>query len=197
VIPRLIAITPETLHGEKTEVAAILSLLKDARLGILIRAPVIDVATLHRLLDSHQHSGARLIIHTKTRGWKQSIARHPHLGCHLSADQPIKELRAQIRGPIGRSCHTLQEVQRAFSEGADYTFLSPIFPPHSKPEDTRSPLGLTVLTEANQWGPTLGLGGFHPQRFHDARRANCWGAAVVGDVFSTPEAIAQRVNAYF
>jgi len=61
---------------------------------------------------------------------------------------------------IGVSCHTLDEVRLAESEGADYVLFGPVFAPVSKTSDL-APRGLEGLGQAVQSAkiPVLALGG--------------------------------------
>jgi thiamine-phosphate diphosphorylase len=61
---------------------------------------------------------------------------------------------------IGVSCHTVDEVQSAEAEDADYVVFGPVFAPLSKPSDL-APRGLQTLAEAARAVtiPVLALGG--------------------------------------
>lgn len=84
-------------------------------------------------------------------------------GLHLPADSPPPRAFRPICPPgflIGVSCHTMEELIRAESEGADYALFSPVFRPLSK-EDSRPPHGLEGLRRACAAVriPVLALGG--------------------------------------
>jgi len=71
-------------------------------------------------------------------------------GLHLPGDAPPPSAFRPICPPrflIGVSCHSAVELQAAEREGADYAFLSPVFPPISK-QSTLPPLGLDTLARA-------------------------------------------------
>ena len=61
---------------------------------------------------------------------------------------------------IGVSCHTVDEVQAAAHEDADYVLFGPIFPPLSKASNQPA-LGLNELSRAAESVriPVLALGG--------------------------------------
>lgn len=83
-------------------------------------------------------------------------------GVHLPANPiALKNWRAITPGGflIGVSCHTLDEVKRTESEGADYVLFGPVFATGSKP--LAKPVGLELLGEAARSVkiPVLALGG--------------------------------------
>jgi thiamine-phosphate pyrophosphorylase len=77
---------------------------------------------------------------------------------------------------IGVSCHSIGEVEAAAGEGADYVFLSPVFPSPSKPGYGPA-LGLAPLAEACRRVsiPVLALGGVS-----EANAGLCVGAGAAG-----------------
>ena len=84
-------------------------------------------------------------------------------GLHLPAGSiPPNDWR-KVAPPgfvIGVSCHSIDEVREAESEGADYVLFGPVFAPISKPSDL-APRGLDGLSEAARSVriPVLALGG--------------------------------------
>jgi thiamine-phosphate pyrophosphorylase len=84
-------------------------------------------------------------------------------GLHLPADSIAPHVWRAIAPPgflIGVSCHTLDEVRDAASEGADYVLFGPVFAPISKNSDL-APRGLEALAQAARAVriPVLALGG--------------------------------------
>jgi thiamine-phosphate pyrophosphorylase len=87
-------------------------------------------------------------------------------GLHLPAGSIAPHRYRAIAPPgflIGASCHTLEEVRAAETEGADYVFYGPVFPPLSKTSDL-VPRGLDGLNGLAQAAgsvriPVLALGG--------------------------------------
>lgn len=109
-------------------------------------------------------------------------------GVHLPADAlspaAIRE-RFGDRLGIGVSTHSIEEVERATEEGADYATFGPIFATPSKAA-FGSPLGLEALARAAKIGlPLLALGGITSERFEELASAGARGAAGIR-LFSDP-----------
>ncbi len=105
-------------------------------------------------------------------------------GLHLPAQSPAPSSFRPLTPPgflIGVSCHTLDELRQAQSEGADYVFFSPIFQPFSKP-DYHPGIGLIALRQACSAVtiPLFALGGITPENALDCTSA---GAAGVAGIF--------------
>lgn len=84
-------------------------------------------------------------------------------GVHLPGDAPPPSLWRPLVPPgflFGVSCHTVEEVRRAESEGADFVLFAPVFAPLSKTSPL-PPQGLARLAEACRAVriPVLALGG--------------------------------------
>ena len=100
-------------------------------------------------------------------------------GVHLPSDSlPMDEVR-KLAGPefvIGKSCHSLEEIQRAEAAGVDYVYYSPIFDSASKP-GYGPPLGLAALERACRQAavPVCALGGVT-----EANALDCFGAGAAG-----------------
>ncbi len=78
-----------------------------------------------------------------------ALALRAH-GVHLPAGSPPPSALRQACPPhflIGVSCHSIDELQMAAVDGADYAFLAPIFHPISKISPL-PPLGLDTLARA-------------------------------------------------
>ncbi len=101
----------------------------------------------------------RLLINDRFDVALAAAADGVHLPSHRLAPLRYKQSFGQHL-LVGVSCHSLDDVLRAEQEGADYVFLSPIFPPLSKPP-VSPPLGLAALTTASQRVkiPVIALGG--------------------------------------
>ncbi len=105
-------------------------------------------------------------------------------GVHLRANSlPVSVVRRLI-GPnrlIGISTHSVEDVQRANHDGADYIIFGPIFDTPSK-RSFGAPLGLDVLADVcrNSMVPIFTIGGITRERVRDVRRAGAHGVAVIG-----------------
>lgn len=98
------------------------------------------------------------------------MSHHAALALHLGADglqlgsgDISLPAARQMIGPemkLGRSCHSVAEAAEAFSAGADYVFLGPIFSTPSKLA-YGPPLGLDVVSTAAAQlpGPVVFIGG--------------------------------------
>ena len=143
-----------------------------------------------RDLQSLVEAGCRggmdgLILHAKHPD-ALHIAVAAGWGLHLPSGKDPAAFRSQITGLLGMSCHSLQTLLTAAAAGCDYACLSPIFPPHSKPEDTREALGVTVLAEAAKALrlPIIALGGMTPQGAVQCTAAGAHGVASMGALFA-------------
>jgi thiamine monophosphate synthase len=89
------------------------------------------------------------------------------------------------------SCHDADELRLAFARGASYALLSPVFPPTSKPTDTRETLGTRRFRDLAADHPVYALGGITADTAFP-----CFGVAVLGWLFTgTPAEAALRSEA--
>jgi len=100
-------------------------------------------------------------------------------GVHLPADGvPVAALRARFgRGPlIGRSTHTVAEVERARDDGADYVTFGPVYATPGK----GAPVDSGELARAAARGlPIYALGGITLERFGELAKAGAAGIAAI------------------
>ncbi len=101
-------------------------------------------------------------------------------GAHLPADGvPAAALRRRFGTGVllGVSTHSVEEVERALRDGADYVTFGPVWPTPSK-ERYGPPLGLAELARAARVGiPVYALGGVMLSRFGEAAAAGAAGVA--------------------
>ncbi len=107
-------------------------------------------------------------------------------GVHLRATSLPVSVARQVVGArrfIGVSAHSVEEVQRAGDEGADYVILGPIFETPSKRE-FGAPLGLAVLADACRLSsiPVFAIGGITRARIELVRDAGAFGVAMIGGI---------------
>jgi thiamine-phosphate pyrophosphorylase len=101
-------------------------------------------------------------------------------GVHLPGDD-IAAQRIRAIAPesflIGRSCHTVDEVQEAALDGASFVVFGPVFPTSSKPEAVGT--GLVELARAANSVriPVLALGGISEENTEQCLRAGAAGVA--------------------
>jgi thiamine-phosphate pyrophosphorylase len=107
----------------------------------------------------------------------------PAAGVHLAAADP--PTRAAV---VGRSCHSLSEVDAATVEGVDYLTVSPVSATRSKP-GYGPPLGLSGLAALcrRTTVPVYALGGVTAGNAGACRAAGAAGVAVMGDVMRSDD----------
>lgn len=107
-------------------------------------------------------------------------------GVHLRATSlPVSVARRVVgtRRLIGVSAHSVEEVQQAGDEGADYVILGPLFETPSKLA-FGAPLGLAVLADACRHTsvPILAIGGITRERIEAVRDTGAFGVAMIGSI---------------
>jgi thiamine-phosphate diphosphorylase len=109
-------------------------------------------------------------------------------GLHLpAAGLPVPAARA-VLGPgvvIGRSVHSLAEIESAMGEGADYLMLGPVFATASHPG--AAPVGLDLIARAQPL-PVIAIGGITAERVPQCLDAGAYGVAVIRAVWDAPDA---------
>jgi len=128
--------------------------------------------------------GSGLILHASHRD-ALSIAEASGWGLHLPGTVPWEGVRTRVRGLLGASCHTVEDLQKAADIGANYATLSPVFSPLSKPSDVRSPLGIDGLQEAISSAPlpVFALGGITNASAEDVAKTDVHGVASMSYLF--------------
>lgn len=114
-----------------------------------------------------------------------ALAKALGSGLHLPADGSALAARAAL-GPaalIGKSAHTLEEIEKALDTGADYVTLSPIFASASKPGYGPA-LGLKGLRRATTrlQIPVVALAGIDVDNAGPCLKAGAAAVAVMGGV---------------
>ena len=189
-LPRLLAITP----GDGRDLYPWVDALGGAGLqGLLIRELHMEREALEALVTHAERSLECVHVHS-------ACAPGPPLGhrAHLSWNAFAQEGGSPHPGGFGVSTHTEEEVKAALEAGADYTFLSPVHRPTSKPHDDRPPLGMDMFLRIAKGRPVYALGGITAPVWADLKGKSAFGAAVLGDLFGcdSPQASAERLSAY-
>ena len=109
-------------------------------------------------------------------------------GVHLRANSVPVSVARRLVGPdrfVGVSTHSLDEVEQANRDGADYVLFGPIFETPSK-LPFGPPLGLAVLTEVCRRSaiPVFAVGGVTSVSVPDIIQAGAHGVAVIGAILT-------------
>ena len=118
-------------------------------------------------------------------------------GIHVGQDDlNIEMFRKRARNKIiGVSVHTMEELEKAISNGADYVGIGPIFETSSK-KDAKPPAGLAFLKMVRSKYPNfsiVAIGGISPLNSSIVREAGADGVAVISAI-SLSEDIRKTVS---
>lgn len=127
--------------------------IKDAEDAIRGGAKVVQYREKALSYESKIEEAGQLAALCRSRSVDLIINDDPRLasivdaaGVHLGPkDVSIREIRADFPGIIGVSCSSLDDVERAEKDGADYIAVSPVFFTTTK-KDISTPLGLEGVT---------------------------------------------------
>ncbi len=111
-------------------------------------------------------------------------------GVHLGQeDIPIRFARPLMKEKIiGVSTHSLEQVERAVNDGADYIGIGPVFETATKPD--RDPLiGLDLIAKMKDVCPVpyVAIGGIGKEAIESLVEAGCRRAAVISDILQAPD----------
>jgi len=150
---------------------------------LLVREPILPTGALQVFLSEAVELDV-LVLHECCKN-AEDFARLYGCGLHLSSTTPIREVRERFDGLLGVSTHSRAALLHAEAAGADYAFLSPVYSPHSKPEDTRPPLGVDAAAKAAKGVsiPVFFLGGINAGRARMCRQAGAYGVAMIGAIW--------------
>jgi thiamine monophosphate synthase len=183
MVPRLLAISPPRTGPW------VASLNELAELGV--------PALLVRLVDEPDALGVVLAAAARTplrvlvrpvRPGDADLATAAGLGLHLpDIPEPTPPATTPAGALRSRSCHDPAGVETAAAAGFDLCTLAPVFPPGSKPGDTRPTLGIPGLAAACAAAPAmpvLALGGVRPAAVAPLVAAGAHGVAGITGFFA-------------
>ncbi len=198
-VPQLTLITDTTRFSGESFFSAVQQALLGGVDTVLIREKQLTSAKLlalaSRLRQMTQGAHARLIIHTQA-----DIACAVDAdGIHLSSADiaAVASVRQWMNDPgktVSVSCHNAGELQQATMCGADFAFLSPVFPTASHPGAAHLGVEKFQTLASDAVLPVLALGGIDTnncQRLVGHRMAAISALLGVGN----PELAAQQLYA--
>ena len=167
--------------------------------AVLLREKEMDSAKLlafaSRLREETASFGAMLYIHTEI-----DIARAVDAdGVHVSAGDivNIPEVKSRLNNPektVSASCHSLEELRLAEECGADFVFLSPLFPTASHPGVKHLGVDRFFEMAAQCRVPVVALGGIDTDNCHALRgRSIAVISAILGS--QAPEVATRSLSA--
>lgn len=134
------------------------------------------------IVEALRPLGVLVIVNDDVQAALQADAAGVHLGQDDGPLQPTRDLLGPVR-LIGRSTHSLQEVDRAVREGADYLGFGPVFETGTKP-DAQAVVGTALLASAvaRSACPVVAIGGITAGRLPAVRDTGVHGWAIVSDL---------------
>ena len=141
-------------------------------------------ATCWQLAERARKCRATLIVNDRADVALASGADGVHLG---QDDLPVDLARRVVRGGaiVGRSTHSIAEVEEANRSSADYVAFGPIFPTQSKkhPDPIVGLEGLRAARIATR-KPLVAIGGLTLENAHAVIEAGADAVAVIGDLLA-------------
>ncbi len=193
--PKLILITDSQRLSKDRFFEVVSEALAGGVDALLVREKQMDSARLlafaSRLRELTSSFNAKLIIHTQADIAKAVSADGVHLASTDLAEIP--SVREWLNSPeitISASCHNGIELGFAQRFGADYAFLSPLFPTQSHPGEPH--LGIEKFRELADTTslPVVALGGINRE---NRSQLEGFGVAVIGAILDAdnPKAAAE------
>ncbi len=166
--------------------------------GIVLRMPRATARELfevaRKLRPATRKAGCLLIVHDRVDVALAADADGVHLG---GRSLPVASVKRMDKGGfrVGCSAHNLDDAGQFVNEGADYLFLSPVFPTLSHPE--REAIGVAAYKEAalRTRVPVLALGGVSVNNVEQIAEAGGAGVAAIS-AFYMAEDPAETARAF-
>ena len=188
VAPRILSISPPDRAGLRRWLARAPALVAAGADALLLRClEPMDAGALRRLTEPAFAADLPLILHLRTAG-AGALAAEVGAAVHARAGARPRGLQAGTAW--SQSTHGADALVAAADWGARFALLSPVYPPGSKPGDTRPVLGLDGLAALSAAAPlpVLALGGLTPDRAAACVAAGAAGVAGIA-AFGEPESI--------
>ncbi|MEE2750432.1 MAG: thiamine phosphate synthase [Myxococcota bacterium] len=180
---RVLPISPGVGFSSRTFLGAAEQLMLAGVRQLVVREPSWTSSRLREVLGELDEMDS-LIVHECCED-AEILALETGCGLHMSSRTALAGLRERFDGLLGVSTHGRESLLRAEDAGADYALLSPIYAPYSKPDDTRTPLGVRRAVEAcrDVSIPVFFLGGIDEGRARDCMDSGAYGVAMIGALF--------------
>ena len=122
-------------------------------------------------------------------------------GVHLGQDDMPPERARKILGEsvvIGFSTHSVEQAVEALKLPIDYVAIGPVFATKTKenPDEIVGIEGVKSVREAIGKFPLVAIGGVTWESFREVLRAGADSVAVIGDLLSEPDKIAEKMRSF-
>jgi thiamine-phosphate pyrophosphorylase len=195
ILPKLHVTTDDRIVSQEGFLQAASRVVRSGALALHLRAPNLAggrwIQVARQIREAVEDTRSLLFVNDRV-DVALAVAAH---GVHLPEQGiPLEAARRLLptRIFLGCSVHSPEDARAAFSRGADYVFLGPIFQTASHPD--RQPLGLEVI-ERSLPGRVIAIGGITAERAAQCIRAGAYGVAVIGAVWEAehPAAAAEAI----
>ncbi len=127
-------------------------------------AKLLSIASKLRMITHNHH--AKLIIHSQADIAKAVAADGVHVDAASIPD--ISQMKRWLGDTflVSASCHDELELKLAEQQGADFCFLSPVFPTQSHPNTPSLGVETFLQLASSVNMPVIALGGIEPDMMH-------------------------------